>query len=931
VLRLESRKFFDIRTDYDIIGLLLIGACLWFCGFVHTSCGYFVSEKVKEKAMRNCKRNIRYLSYILPVFVLMMGLFVAPASAQLEEPEPKLVLEPDFAEPFDDPCTPGWELTNGATVEGGFLHLESDGAMASHSDNWFEYTAMIRMRLESPAGAIGVSFTTAGDDSVRLTLGNDIIEAQRNLSGLGIDMIIERPIDVPPEVPVGEWFTLQITQLGGATIIGADGVRLYELYDPSPEPLPPNGLALSSVGDTDVEIDEVLVFPWVLENFDGPLSPAWDLQGGDATPYVQDGTLIVPPGGSASRGGNWEEITLQVRLRRDLLGSAMLYYPGHALRLQPDSIALLKTEAEQLQELASAPLPELTTEPETAAWMDVMVVIRNGEHHVLTYGIELFSITDEIAVGPVGIETLEGEFVLDRLMIGLPLPLWPAGSGEPDGGEPGGEEPGDGEPGGVSSTVLSADLAVTDLYPEHAPTGRLFFRITNNGPDALQAAPVTVTCGGTATDVTTGIVTTIPGASQGTFSITLSPGQTQAFPTTIDLDLNNFDYDLNCTVSSAPGSGVFTDPNPGNDTYTEQIASVTPTAPTADLAVTDLFPEHSPMGKLHLHIINNGPDTLNAVPVTIYCGGVATDITSGAKTSVPAASQGTFDITIAPGQTHEFPTQIDLDLDQFAYDLSCEVVASYDVLTDPAPGNNVYSEHIELLPQVQISRADLAVTDIFPDSLPQGEVYCRITNNGPDALQNAAVQLVTLVLYHPFDMWATSPINSISVTLQPGETGVFDTGVTVDTTTHWYEITCQITLPVIDPDSSNDSYSEQIGTPQAQIIHADLAVTDIFPDSLPDGSVFCRITNNGPDALQNATVDLVTSRTFNPDPQNFGTSYIAKSLTVTLQPGETGIFDTDWDVTTSLWPIEFVCDISLPLLDPDTSNNSYSEIINTSP
>jgi hypothetical protein len=187
------------------------------------------------------------------------------------------------------------------------------------------------------------------------------------------------------------------------------------------------------------------------------------------------------------------------------------------------------------------------------------------------------------------------------------------------------------------------------------------------------------------------------------------------------------------------------------------------------------------------------------------------------------------------------------------------------------------------------------------------------------------------VLYHPFDMWATSPINSVNVTLQPGETSVFDTGVTVDTTTHWYEITCQITLPLIDPDSSNDSYSEQIGTPQTQITQADLAVTDIFPDSLPDGSIFCRITNNGPDALQNATVDLVTSRTFNPDPQNFGTSYIAKSLTVTLQPGETGIYDTDWDVTTSLWPIEFVCDISLPLLDPDTSNNSYSEIINTSP
>jgi hypothetical protein len=909
--------------------------------------------------MIDCKRNIKYLFCALLFFEFLTGLLIAPVAAQYEDPEPKYVLEPDFAEPFDDPCTSEWELSAGAIIEGGFLHLEPGGAMASHFDNWLDYTILIRMRLDGSAGAIGVTFTTAGDDSIRLTLGNEIIEAQRNLSGLGIDMIVERPFAEPPEVPVGEWFTLQVTRLGGAIIVGADGVRFYDLYDPSPEPLPPNGLALSSAGDAVVEIDEVIVFPWVIDNFDEPLSSAWELSGMDTMPYVLNGTLIVPSGGFATRGGSWEEITLQVRLRRNLLGSVLLYYPGHALRLQPDFISLLKIEAEQLLELASAPLPELTTEPDTAMWMDLMVVIRNGEHHVLAYGIELFSISDEIAGGAVRAETLEGELVLDRLTIGLPLPLWPDSGGEPDGdesdngsgggeqggeehddggssgGEPGVEEPDEEEPGGGSPTVLSADLAVTDLYPEHTPIGRLYFRITNNGPDTLQAAPVTVTCGGNATNVTTSVVTTIPDASQGTFSITLSPGQTQAFPTMINLDLNNFDYDLNCTLSAAPSSGVFTDLNPGNDTYTEQIAAVTSTAPTADLAVTDLFPEHSPMGKLHLHITNHGPDTLNAVPVTVYCGGVATDIASGATTSIPAASQGTFNITIAPGQTHEFPTQIDLDLNQFAYDLSCEVVASSDVLTDPVPGNNVYSEHIELVPQVQIAQADLAVTDIFPQSLPQGEVYCRITNNGPDALQNALVGLQTVAIIHTYNPGdptrSAASYGVITVTLQPGQTSEFPTGIGVtDTTKYWYEFTSQVSWSS-DPDSSNDSYSEQIGTPQTQITQADLAVTDIFPDSLPDGSIFCRITNNGPDALQNATVDLVTSRTFNPDPQNFGTSYIAKSLTVTLQPGETGIYDTDWDVTTSLWPIEFVCDISLPLLDPDTSNNSYSEIINTSP
>lgn len=54
-------------------------------------------------------------------------------------------------------------------------------------------------------------------------------------------------------------------------------------------------------------------------------------------------------------------------------------------------------------------------------------------------------------------------------------------------------------------------------------------------------------------------------------------------------------------------------------------------------------------------------------------------------------------------------------------------------------------------------------------------------------------------------------------------------------------------------------------------------------------------------------------------------------ITVTLQPGETGVFDTDWDVTASIYPIEFVFDITSLPLDSDTNNNSYSEIINTSP
>lgn len=757
--------------------------------------------------MGNCKRSIRYPGYVLLVFELAIGLFVAPAAARYAGPEPRFNLAPEFIETFDDPTAPGWDLSAGAAVVDGILQLESKGAHASYNRDLHNCTTLVSMRRTGP-GAIGITYTTDGQDSMRLILDGESIEARRVLPGSAVGMIVERLIQVPPELPVGDWFTLHLTQLDGLIIVGVDGVRLCDLYNPSPEPILPGGLALAAVDDTAVEVDEVIVVPWVIENFDEPLSSAWDVSSVDTTPYIQEDKLIVPPGGYAVRTGRWEEMTFYARVRRDWLVNAGLTYPGHVLMLQENSIALWSEETEgQLLKLAEAPLPVFPEEPETATWMYVTVVVRNGEHHVLAYGIELFSVPGEAVGGPVSAEAIKGRLALDRLMLGPPLPLWPNVE------KPGGQEPGEDQPG-----VTSADLAVTDLYPVQVPSGRLYLRITNNGPDTLQGVPVTVTCGGTATDVTSGALTTIPNAPQGTFSITLAPGQTQAFPTQIDLDLNSFDYDMTCTVSAASGSGDFFDPDPGNNTYTEEIAALSTGAPTADLAVTDLFPHHSPMGKLHLHITNNGPDTLQAVPVTVYCGGVATNIASGATTSIPSASQGTFDITIAPGQTHEFPTQIDLDLNTFKYDLSCEVRAASDAFTDPAPGNNLYSEHIEVLPQAHLIQADLAVTDIFPDNLPQGNVYFRITNHGPDALQNASIGLSFGMIRHTYTLGDPPLImgawgGTATATLQPGETGVYAIGLDVDTSKYWYEFTCEVTLPLLDPVSSNNSYSETIPPP----------------------------------------------------------------------------------------------------------------------
>jgi hypothetical protein len=380
-------------------------------------------------------------------------------------------------------------------------------------------------------------------------------------------------------------------------------------------------------------------------------------------------------------------------------------------------------------------------------------------------------------------------------------------------------------------------------------------------------------------------------------------------------------------VSGALGSGAFTDPDPGNNTYIEEIYAVTQGASVADLAVTDIFPDSLPQGEVYCRITNNGPDVLQNTTVELE-----TDVVEFTDPSQLLVYSHTTSLTVTlqPGETREFDTGLSVNTsNNRRYSVSCEITSA---LLDPNPGNNLYLELIESPNQAQPVQADLAVTDIFHQVSPVGKIYCRITNNGPDALQNVTVQLVTVLVFSGFP--PNSPItNPVTVTLQPGQTGTFDTGLGLLTPIS-FQITCQISLPssLLDPDTGNNSYSEQFGS-QVHIIQADLAVTDIFPDSLPNGNVFCRITNNGPDALQNATVQLVTYVTAFPLPSGNvipETSHTI-NITVTLQAGQTGEFDTGVNVDTDNYWYYVTSEVILPLLDPIQGNNIYTEQVGSPP
>lgn len=113
-----------------------------------------------------------------------------------------------------------------------------------------------------------------------------------------------------------------------------------------------------------------------------------------------------------------------------------------------------------------------------------------------------------------------------------------------------------------------------------------------------------------------------------------------------------------------------------------------------------------------------------------------------------------------------------------------------------------------------VINVDLAITDLYPLSLPKGEVYTRITNHGPDTLTNASVTLYCSSTKTNYSSGvktteAKDYPTQISLNLKPGQTQAFGTNVLIDTTTGWYTIECRVPF-MLDPKPTNNSYSEKI-------------------------------------------------------------------------------------------------------------------------
>lgn len=91
---------------------------------------------------------------------------------------------------------------------------------------------------------------------------------------------------------------------------------------------------------------------------------------------------------------------------------------------------------------------------------------------------------------------------------------------------------------------------------------------------------------------------------------------------------------------------------------------------------------------------------------------------------------------------------------------------------------------------------DVAITDIYPGRQPHGQFWFRITNHGPGNMVNVQVRVNCVAdrLDKNTGVWSLGNSNTVTVqvTMQPGQTQAFPSGVSLDSNTFSYNVACTV-------------------------------------------------------------------------------------------------------------------------------------------
>ena len=390
----------------------------------------------------------------------------------------------------------------------------------------------------------------------------------------------------------------------------------------------------------------------------------------------------------------------------------------------------------------------------------------------------------------------------------------------------------------AAPSTLSADLRPSDLYADKQPVGVMWGRITNDGLDTLTGQKVSVSGSGTATPHSGGSPQSLSFAAKE-YSLNIAPGQTETINLGWPVDTSQYSYRFTLQVQAVG----FTDPKGDNNSYTEDIVSTGPVATvpaapppagpqlppsqpsqpgwvSADVRPSDLYPDRKINGLIWARITNRGPGTLSNNKVEVSGFVTQSSLSGGTPLDVvPLPQQHT--LNLKPGEQQAIDLGWPVDLSKYRYDVTISVrVVDF---SDPDPSNNTYKERIEdtggsqgsqvtgVTPAVvNFLTADLEVTDVYVTSMTNGDLKARLTNHGPDRIENVDISLSCILSTSIAGQEWPVKTKTIRVTLDPGKSRDYASGFENTDFTKYDGLVCQVGgLPFNDPDSINNARSEQ--------------------------------------------------------------------------------------------------------------------------
>lgn len=670
-----------------------------------------------------------------------------------------------FREDFGRSRPANWGLYNNASVSNGVLRVQ-DGGTSGREGRWDDQTLTIRMRLLN-GGTGMIHYRYNQKQSYMVEIRDGYVGVHRRFENSPSSTEVDATEAV--SIPANRWFELSITSLSAVHIVGIDGVQVLNAVDSEGE-LPPGGVLFHAEGETHLEVDEMTLTPWFIEDFEGPLGSGW----GEGR--VSNGALQLPPHTWVNYSGEtWDDMTYIIQVRQPNQAFSVFSYhltrsSAYMVGIGNNSIGIYREEGSAGDTIAETHVQNAPPDK----WRWVYVVVNGAQHTVQVDGQTVLEVTDPdpLPRGSIALESVEGNVEVGKIAVGPPLPLPQAA---PGGGQPPSQpgQPASQPPAGVCSVSSTQNVNI------------------RSGPDTSYNVLGTLY---------PGTYLTVDGHSgSGWWHVVHGSGQSWVSGSAVRTHGNC----SNVPQVSGPAQ-------PAQPPAQPQPAEPPPPPGggewgilKTDIAVTDIYLDSMPYGTVYFRLTNHGPGTLSNVGILVGCSTTMTELATGAQLSRSVAPAA-YTVNLSPGRTETFRSHLDLDTRLYSQNITCTAQPDFD---DPNSSNNSFSEFV-------VGGADLALDAIYACGQPP-QFMVSITNNGP--LQLPDTWTVTCTITANCDGGFTgcnefpAAMSSSSMPMV-GRSSGYSLGVGADFD-HYvsFSVTCNL-ANTFDPNIANNSWSGTIST-----------------------------------------------------------------------------------------------------------------------